>query len=899
MRKGLAIGLAVVMILMGVTIVSEDVSAAGNTLYVDDDYTSKTLGWGVTHFATIQAAVSAASNGDTILVDDGTYYEHVLVNKQLTIKAAPGASPVVDGGGTGFGGCFNIVSSDVVIDGFEIQNGPQGVWIYGDPSPYTDITVSNNDIHDHTWNGIYVTHATVSYMTISGNTVCDNDFGIAFANNAQMTYLDIVGNEIHDNNAGLGFIHGTFTSVDVSECTFEGNAWEDLDLGLWGNSASFSDVSIYDNDFILPSGWAHIYVDSIASFAPGAITINWNNFVSTGVWGLCNLNSVTVNGEFNWWNSASGPGPSVGTGAYITTTVDYSPWLGYSTGTTPMTFHVNNNDIQDAVNEATAGDTILVHPGMYTSRQYTFKPPHWGPHDQYAPPLIVYKQDLTIRALDPNPANTIIQTTHNVWSNKVAIQASTGGTWDGSKYVGAGVNPIGGTAPHAVIITASGVTLEGFTTISTYGGDIANPTHPNTAGVHIGGLFLGDANTVPVFDTTIKDCVLRGYVGLQMWKAPDTTVEGCVIDNNIPAASPAIPAQSPVNCWEGWNQGLPVTSTNLHMIDNQIDDYKNQPAIAIGGYQSGPVDFSDLYLHGNMITSGHSGIQMWNTASWDVEISDNTMLGGILLLGATYDSTIEDNVLMPINSGPWHHGIDGHNLDNVLISNNDIQNNLDGWAMAIYDSSDVHILDNNICYNAYGIAVINSKGVEVHYNDIVGNGFGISPWGPYPSLFNSLGTGDPAQYIVDATSNWWGHASGPLHPTSWTYNGAPYGPSFGSGDQVSDYVLYDPHVIDIDIKPGTYPNDINLQSNGKVPVAILTTSTFDAATVDPDTILFAGASPVKYSYKDVDDDADLDLMLHFNTQDLDLDDESTMAVLTAQTYSAQPLWATDSVNIVP
>ena len=48
--------------------------------------------------------------------------------------------------------------------------------------------------------------------------------------------------------------------------------------------------------------------------------------------------------------------------------------------------------------------------------------------------------------------------------------------------------------------------------------------------------------------------------------------------------------------------------------------------------------------------------------------------------------------------------------------------------------------------------------------------------------------------------------------------------------------------IAIDIKPGSFPNSINLGSNGVVPVAILSTDTFDASTVDPFTVTLAGAA---------------------------------------------------------
>jgi hypothetical protein len=47
--------------------------------------------------------------------------------------------------------------------------------------------------------------------------------------------------------------------------------------------------------------------------------------------------------------------------------------------------------------------------------------------------------------------------------------------------------------------------------------------------------------------------------------------------------------------------------------------------------------------------------------------------------------------------------------------------------------------------------------------------------------------------------------------------------------------------VSIDIKPGSYPNSINLCSHGVVPVAILSGDGFDATTIDPTSVMFAGA----------------------------------------------------------
>jgi len=103
----------------------------------------------------------------------------------------------------------------------------------------------------------------------------------------------------------------------------------------------------------------------------------------------------------------------------------------------------------------------------------------------------------------------------------------------------------------------------------------------------------------------------------------------------------------------------------------------------------------------------------------------------------------------------------------------------------------------------------------------------------------------------------------------------------------------------IDIKPGSYPNSINLGSKGMVPVAVLTTDDFDASTVDPATVRFGGAAPVRWTMEDVDGDGDMDLLFHFKTQELvDLGEESTEAFLTGYTHDGEFIWGTDTVNIV-
>jgi hypothetical protein len=111
-----------------------------------------------------------------------------------------------------------------------------------------------------------------------------------------------------------------------------------------------------------------------------------------------------------------------------------------------------------------------------------------------------------------------------------------------------------------------------------------------------------------------------------------------------------------------------------------------------------------------------------------------------------------------------------------------------------------------------------------------------------------------------------------------------------------DAVIVAPVVIDI--KPGNYPNSINLKSKGVAPVAVLTTSEFDASTVAPSTVILAGASPVRWTMKDVDYDGDLDMLFHFKTEDLMLNENSTEAILIGSTQNGVPIKGTDTINIV-
>jgi hypothetical protein len=115
--------------------------------------------------------------------------------------------------------------------------------------------------------------------------------------------------------------------------------------------------------------------------------------------------------------------------------------------------------------------------------------------------------------------------------------------------------------------------------------------------------------------------------------------------------------------------------------------------------------------------------------------------------------------------------------------------------------------------------------------------------------------------------------------------------------------------VEIDIKPGSFPNAINVHSHGVIPVAILTTDTFDATTVDPLSVCFGDADDPagngdcteahgKGHIEDVDGDGDLDLVLHFDTQETGIESGDTEACLVGVTFDGQAIQGCDSIKTV-
>lgn len=110
--------------------------------------------------------------------------------------------------------------------------------------------------------------------------------------------------------------------------------------------------------------------------------------------------------------------------------------------------------------------------------------------------------------------------------------------------------------------------------------------------------------------------------------------------------------------------------------------------------------------------------------------------------------------------------------------------------------------------------------------------------------------------------------------------------------------------VTIDIKPKSATNPITLSGHGSIPVAILSTDTFDATTVDPGTVCFGDAEDPsqrdcttrKTHIRDVNRDGRADLLLRFEVSQTGIDPGDTTACLTGQTLAGESIEGCDSIQ---
>ncbi len=454
----------------------------------------------------------------------------------------------------------------------------------------------------------------------------------------------------------------------------------------------------------------------------------------------------TIDAACNWWGDASGPyndtTNSDATGDEISDGVIFSPWLGATPDTTPMTYQVDDRGpvptagyIQTAVDAAAPGDLIEVAPGLYEEQ-------------------VTIAKSLTLRGA----TYTINKNGYTIPSNYV---------WDTDVE-----SVIQAVADETVMtITADDVTVEGF--------------------------------VVQALDRTITGT--RHLIEVQA-DGHGKDLENIEIVNNIIGpntnTTDQMGTKGRMNLYIALNQ---YQEQPWGLLDSRIAGNKiygsegNGNAVFIWGayYDYGARYLSPMtgtVIEDNEICEGHrSGIEIAGGVS-DLVIRDNTIYDFSSLTNDGAEKLKYGSGILVIRGSSDKTNCDGLAAVNLSIEYNEIK---DCEKNAIYfgpRSRHVNITHNDLYDNGW-------DGVRV---DLIGNYWNpdFETWaGPYTCLDgswninihsnnitgNSNGTqviGDPTNgFVLDATENWWGNNSGPFN-TTWN--------AYALGDAVNGSVAVVP-----------------------------------------------------------------------------------------------------------
>jgi len=175
--------------------------ASARTIYVPDDYEK------------IQWAVDNASDGDMIIVRDGTYTENVDVNvDNLTLKSENGSDSTIVQASSPGDFVFEVTADRVNISGFTIKGKweEKGVGIY---IAADNCSIFNNNVSNNTC-GIYLYYS--SNNRITENNISNSIYGILLYSSPKNN----LSNNIMENN-GI-FIYGGCVS-DFNTHVIENN----------------------------------------------------------------------------------------------------------------------------------------------------------------------------------------------------------------------------------------------------------------------------------------------------------------------------------------------------------------------------------------------------------------------------------------------------------------------------------------------------------------------------------------------------------------------------------------------------------------------------------------------------------------------------------------------------
>ncbi len=170
----------------------------------------------------IQTAVNAASSGDTIYMEPGTYVEGDLhIDKSVTIQGAGRSSTtIIDATGKNAG--FYIDTDDVTIKDLIVKNAIyRNITVYS--KTVSNVTIDNVASLDSLASGLEVHHSTVTNLVINNCLFSGNAFhGMRVDSAGVVNGMTITDSHFDSNDAGMT-IYGDTDDVVISNSTFNNN----------------------------------------------------------------------------------------------------------------------------------------------------------------------------------------------------------------------------------------------------------------------------------------------------------------------------------------------------------------------------------------------------------------------------------------------------------------------------------------------------------------------------------------------------------------------------------------------------------------------------------------------------------------------------------------------------
>jgi hypothetical protein len=315
--------------------------------------------------STIQGGLNGASEGDTVLVAPGTYYENITWPSTqgilLISENGPDAS-IIDGNSSDSEPVISLgsgIDSTTIISGFTIRNGFGGIHCSGSPTITGNIITGNEKqsvTNPYFGGGVLCKNGSSAIITnniITDNYVFGLGGGIACDSVSEVVIAD---NVIEDNRTVLNGVPmggGIFcyneSSVTISGNIITRNSSYNLvggrgggGIGCWGSSPmivsntilmNIGGISCLGSSPIIDScAIAYNDGDGVFSFSASEPTISNSSIAQNTNYGVFNDDStVIVNAENNWWGDATGPfhpdhNPG-GLGDSVSDYVDFASWL--------------------------------------------------------------------------------------------------------------------------------------------------------------------------------------------------------------------------------------------------------------------------------------------------------------------------------------------------------------------------------------------------------------------------------------------------------------------------------------------------------------------------------------------------------------------------------------------